>query len=120
MIPWYWSWILTLLGVTGLYFAGKKQKVGWMIGLCAQVFWIIYAIVSSQYGFVFSAIAYGSVYLRNWIKWSGEFPKEQLVTHATMNETNTSANQDKAVDATGTVGKSIKDDPFQLESYKEK
>lgn len=72
MIPWYWSWILTLWGVTGLYFAGKKQKVGWMIGLSAQVLWITYAIVTHQIGFIFSAIAYGSVYLRNWMRWRNE------------------------------------------------
>ena len=70
MTPWWWSWLLTVVGVTGLYLAGRRSRWGWAIGLGAQVLWIAYALVSRQYGFIASALAYGAVYARNVVAWS--------------------------------------------------
>ena len=64
-----WSWILTAVGVTGLFLAGSRRSAGWAIGLGAQVLWLVYAITTKQYGFVVSAFAYGFVYARNLRKW---------------------------------------------------
>lgn len=68
----WWSWLLTGVGVTGLYFAGRKNKVGWAIGFAAQSLWILYAVATRQWGFIVSAGAYGSVYARNWLRWRRE------------------------------------------------
>lgn len=68
----WWSWALTLVGVTGLYLAGKKNWWGWAIGLGAQVLWVAYAVSTSQWGFLMSAGAYGWVYLRNLLAWRAE------------------------------------------------
>jgi hypothetical protein len=65
----FWSWTLTAVGVTGLYLAGKKIWWAWYVGLGAQVLWIAYAIATKQYGFIFSALAYGFVYLKNGRAW---------------------------------------------------
>jgi hypothetical protein len=64
-----WSWILTAVGVFGLYLAGSKRWQGWAVGLSAQVLWLAYAISTKQYGFIVSAFAYGTVYARNLHKW---------------------------------------------------
>lgn len=64
-----WSWILAAIGITGIWLAGSRNTVGWMIGVLAQVLWIIYAISTKQWGFIASALAYGFVYGRNWLKW---------------------------------------------------
>lgn len=72
----WWSWILTAVGVTGLYFAGKKVWWAWYIGLGAQGLWMAYAIATEQYGFIFSALAYGWVYLKNGLAWQAEKRKE--------------------------------------------
>jgi hypothetical protein len=32
-----WSWVLTAVGVTGLYLAGRKVWWAWFVGLGAQV-----------------------------------------------------------------------------------
>lgn len=72
MAAWWWSWLLTAVGVTGLWFAGRKSRWGWAIGLAAQVLWITYAVVSAQLGFVVSALAYGAVNARNLWLWSRE------------------------------------------------
>lgn len=65
----YWSWVLTAVGVTGLYFAGQKKPWAWLIGLGAQVLWLAYAIATEQWGFIVSAAAYGWVYARNARLW---------------------------------------------------
>lgn len=71
MIPVWWSILLTVVGVGGLYALTKKKWWGFAIGLSAQVLWVSYALVTKQWGFLGSAVAYGSVNaigLRNWLK----------------------------------------------------
>lgn len=68
----YWSWILTAVGVFGLYLAGRKSKAGWAVGFCAQGLWVAYAIATHQWGFIVSAIAYGSIYAKNFLRWRAE------------------------------------------------
>lgn len=69
-----WSYILAVVGILGIFLAGKKRTVGWVIGLGAQLLWIAYAIVTAQYGFIVSALGYGWVYGLNWWRWA--HPKE--------------------------------------------
>lgn len=68
----WWSWVLAAIGVTGLFLAGSKRKLGWAVGFGVQALWVIYAIATRQWGFIFSAIAYGWVYARNWLRWRRE------------------------------------------------
>jgi hypothetical protein len=70
--PWWWSWLLMAVGVFGLYLAGKRSRWGWAVGLGAQVLWVAYGLVSRQYGFLISAVAYGAVYGRNLYLWHQE------------------------------------------------
>jgi len=65
----WWSWVLTAVGVTGLYLAGRKVWWAWLIGLGAQLLWMAYALSTQQYGFLVSAVAYGWVYATNARKW---------------------------------------------------
>jgi len=57
-----------IVGVTGIYLAGRGGRAviaGWIVGAAAQLLWFIYAIVTKQYGFLVSAIAYGSIIVLN-------------------------------------------------------
>ena len=65
----WWSWLLTAVGVFGLYMAGRKVWWAWLIGLGAQVLWLAYAVSTRQYGFIVSAVAYGWVYGKNALAW---------------------------------------------------
>jgi len=60
-----WSWILTGIGATGLFVAGRGLWIGWAIGLCGQVPWMIYGATTDQYGFIASAFIYGTVQASN-------------------------------------------------------
>lgn len=74
---WFWSYLLTAVGVCGLYFAGKRNVWGWAIGIGAQALWIAYATATEQYGFYGSALAYGWVYTRNFRAWRADARREQ-------------------------------------------
>ena len=65
----YWSYLLTAVGVFGLYLAGRKDRRGWMVGIGAQVLWIAYATATHQWGFYVSAVAYGFIYVKNARSW---------------------------------------------------
>lgn len=71
MVEW-WSWILAAIGVSGIFFVGQKTIWGWLILLCNEVLWTVYAIVTQQYGFIFSAVAYAAVYIRSYLHWKRE------------------------------------------------
>jgi len=48
---------------------GKKTIWGWIVLLVNEVIWIVYAVTTKQYGFIFSAIAYAIVYVKSFIHW---------------------------------------------------
>lgn len=70
----YWSYLLTAVGVFGLWLAGRKDRRGWMVGIGAQGLWIAYATATHQWGFYVSAIAYGWIYIKNARAWKKPEP----------------------------------------------
>ncbi len=65
MVPfWLWSYLLTAVGVTGLYIAARRPRVGWWFNIGAQVAWVAYAVSTRQWGFLASCGAYTFVYVR--------------------------------------------------------
>ena len=64
-----WSWVLGTIGVAGIYFVGRKTIWGWIVLLSNEILWITYALLTKQYGFIFSAIAYGIVYVKSFLHW---------------------------------------------------
>lgn len=65
----YWSYVLTAVGVFGLYLAGRKSPWGWAVGIGAQGLWFAYAVATQQWGFIVSCLAYGTVYAKNFRAW---------------------------------------------------
>lgn len=65
----YASWVLALIGVSGIFFVGRKNFLGWYILLFNETLWIIYAVITKQYGFIFSALAYAAVYIQSHRHW---------------------------------------------------
>lgn len=72
-----WSWILTIIGLTGFYFVGKKKWWAWYINLFCQLLWFTYAIVTEQYGFIVAALFYTIIFLTNLLKWKKEHKLEK-------------------------------------------
>ena len=68
----YWSYVLAAIGVAGIFFVGRKTVWGWLVLLFNEVLWIAYALVTDQYGFILSAIAYAIVYIKSYLLWRQE------------------------------------------------
>lgn len=65
-----WSWGLAVVGISGVYLTTKKLYAGYIVGVLVQVLWISYAIVSSQYGFILSALGFAWVNALGWYRWT--------------------------------------------------
>ncbi|WAB10453.1 membrane protein [Gordonia phage Phepper] len=75
----WWSWLLTSVGMTGIFLTTQKMIAGFAIGLGAQCLWIVYATTTSQYGFIFSAFGYGTINAIGLWKWRRDAKKEKLM-----------------------------------------
>jgi hypothetical protein len=64
-----WSWVLALVGVTGIFLVGRKTIWGWLILYVNEVLWIFYALATDQYGFIFMAVTYAAVYIKSFLHW---------------------------------------------------
>lgn len=73
----WWSWALSILGVTGLWLIGKKHWWAWGIAFTNECLWMVYAVVTKQYGFIFGALAYGSVHAKNGIQWRNDSTSQE-------------------------------------------
>lgn len=83
----FWSYLLSAVGVFGLYLAGKKNPMGWAIGVAAQVLWVIYATVTDQFGFYIASAAYGTVFARNWWLLRKDLNSDKMVVEEKPVET---------------------------------
>jgi hypothetical protein len=67
-----WSWALAVIGVVGIYFVGRRTLWGWFVLLFGESLWIAYALITQQYGFIVSAVAYAIVYVRSYLNWKAD------------------------------------------------
>lgn len=65
----YWSWILTVVSLAGLWTTGNRKRWGWLLSLGSEGLWIAYAILYHQYGFIVMSVIFSVIYIRNWRKW---------------------------------------------------
>lgn len=68
----WWSWLLAIIGVSGIYVVGNKNMLGWLVLCINECIWICYAIATKQYGFIVMALAYASVYIKSFRQWKSE------------------------------------------------
>jgi hypothetical protein len=68
----WWSVVLTVLALLTSWLIGNKQTLGWALAFASQGLWLTYAIVTVQWGFVASALAFAVMNWRNWRKWRRE------------------------------------------------
>jgi hypothetical protein len=63
-----WSFLLAAYGIFGFWLAGRPttRAIGWLWNMWAQVWWVVYALATHQYGFILASVFYGAVFWRNW------------------------------------------------------
>ena len=75
------SWVVTIVGLVGFYFAGQKKWWCWYINLFCQILWTIYAIASNQPAFLVSVAVYSFIFGRNAYRWTKEHHLEKSKKH---------------------------------------
>lgn len=65
-----WDYILSAIGLTGFFLAGKKLWWSWYINILNQVFWAIYSITTEQWGFMIATAIYFVLFSRNAYLWT--------------------------------------------------
>ncbi len=59
-----WSFVLGAVGIVGLAVAAHRPRIGWRINIGAQALWLVYAVVTRQWGFLPMSVAYAVMYMR--------------------------------------------------------
>lgn len=76
-----WTWLLfcmEIIGVTGMWFVGKKIWWGWLIIIVHTIPWFIYAVSHNKPGFIAMSLMWWAVHWRNMIRWRRE---QQMKEH---------------------------------------
>jgi len=64
------SIVLAVLALTNAELAGRKLRAAWLVGMVAQIGWIIYMVTTGNFGFLISITGFTVVYVRNYRAWS--------------------------------------------------
>lgn len=73
----WWSYVLTIIGVLGFWLAGKKVWWAWYVNIANQVLWFTYAVVTDQWGFIFGALFYTVVFVKNAYMWTRDHHEDK-------------------------------------------
>lgn len=74
----FWlSIVLGVVGITGIFIAGKGKWQGWALGLAIQPVWFVFALVTEAYGLLLICFGYAFVYAKNLLQWRKELPSSK-------------------------------------------
>lgn len=49
--------------------AGKKNRLGWLLALISEAFWMAYGVWAKQYGLIPGSLLFALVFYKNWRDW---------------------------------------------------
>ena len=73
------DWVVTIVGLIGFHLAGKKIRWAWYVNIANQVLWVIFAVISQQWGFLVGAGFYLAVFIKNAVSWTKEHRQKQRI-----------------------------------------
>jgi hypothetical protein len=53
-----------------MWLVGRNVALGWVVAILNETLWIVYGILSYQYGFILGGLIYIVVFYKNYRKWS--------------------------------------------------
>jgi hypothetical protein len=62
-------YVLSVIGVAGMLVIGAGRWWGWLIALANECLWLVFAVLTKQYGFIIGAAVYGTVNTYNALRW---------------------------------------------------
>jgi len=66
------DWIALVLNAAAIYLLGKKRKVGWSLGVGANLAWIVFGIMAHSVATVFACSIFVALNVKGWWNWSAE------------------------------------------------
>lgn len=66
----WWSVALSAVALLTSWMIGNRWKFAWLLGVAQQVAWFTYAVTTDQWGFAVSAVAFGFMNARNYLRWA--------------------------------------------------
>lgn len=66
----YLPWVLSGITIWMNILAGNLHKSSWLIGLIGQVLWLVWILISENWGFLPLNITLWIIYFRNHRKWN--------------------------------------------------
>ena len=67
-----WDLIAAPITLTGMWLTGKKLWYGWVICLCAQVLWFVWALSYRSWGLLALTVIFAVIHVKNAIAWRKE------------------------------------------------
>lgn len=65
----YMPWLMSVITIYMTVLAGNKSRNAWLLGLLNQSLWLVWILMTENYGFLPMNFALWIVYARNHIKW---------------------------------------------------
>lgn len=72
--------LLSAVTIYGMWLAGNKRSLGWVIGLANQVPWLAFIVVFEAWGLLPLTVALIITYTRNLLRWRAEEQAQQHLT----------------------------------------
>lgn len=63
------TWILSFTSLLTVYLLGKKNILGWKVGLAGQALWIYWEIITEAWGLMPMTIIMTILYIKSLIEW---------------------------------------------------
>ncbi len=76
--------VLSVIGISGVWLTGDKNRLGWLLGILYQVLWIVYALFTGQYLFILVCLVYIWVYVSAHRKWGVDDAENQQRSDETV------------------------------------
>jgi hypothetical protein len=65
----WWSYVLALGGAAGFFMMRCGMWQGFAWSTLMQAVWLLYSIVTGQWGFLFGVALYGTMSVWGWYSW---------------------------------------------------
>lgn len=63
------AWIASACTFVSMFLIGRQQRVGWLVGLFAQIFWVWFALQVHSTGLLFFEVVFIGLVSWNWFEW---------------------------------------------------
>jgi nicotinamide riboside transporter PnuC len=79
------DWTAMVLNALSLYLLGKKRKIGFFLGVMANIAWIVFAVLAHSVATVVACSIFVALNAKGWWSWRKEQSPNQALDGAASN-----------------------------------